>query len=480
MIVVFLLGILSDKFFVVFFSVPYAVSLLVVNPSATGVRRFVLFILETCAAFALVFLAERMLIEQVMDPVAFRPVARVASILTVASRSPGLAILLFAASIPAGLFVVRWLRWKINHSVAMPEAIARAWIFLSLLTICGLGAGILLWREDQVGYARYLVGMQIGGLILAAMILAQWLRSKGSLSLGVLACLTTLCMVSLSQSNPVNLDKPFLQRAKTADTLAACRENLHLKSGLAQYWLARKLSSMTNWDIQINQLEPAVPRPFFWGSNLQWYYYDMKSAQPSVTNFVIGNGFEQTDIVRYLGEPTYKANCDEFQILVYSDPDELRSKISNYLYLNAVAQQAMKHFPRSFRPDQVKYELSVVSHQIGSLDGGILDAVAPRDRAGFLFFGPYIHLDKGHYETSIEYSCAGNTSENIFDVVANQGKAQFAREDIRAGDLRCDGNRRTLTLTFDLKASADNIEFRGYYGGTGSLKIFEINLPHRL
>ena len=113
--------------------------------------------------------------------------------------------------------------------------------------------------------------------------------------------------------------------------------------------------------------------------------------------------------------------------------------------------------------------------QTGSVERQFRVAEEGRDKAGFLTFGPYVVLPSGDYTVAIDYSCSAPASRGVgtWDVYANSGARVIAQGAI----LGTNGQNGTITAPFRIRDhSHEAYEFRVYWSGSGTFKVFEVRL----
>ncbi len=477
------LAIFSDKLFVVFFAMPYCLGVLLASPNSFGIKRSLVFTSKFGISLIIAFYLDTLFTQQSIDPISFPFGERFDVIVDVFKNAPLASIVLFVVCLPAMYVGIRLL---LSLSRCDTSAISerKAQAFIVLMTGSGLSVGLLLWQTANPAYARYMVGMQLGGLLASCLLIVSWNRRLVAplILIGSVGLTATLVVGYLK---PSSILTPFTERKRITEGLNACRERLGLQAGYAQYWQARRISEMTGWHFQLNQFEPGSPVPFFWGSNLSWFYYRLLDGQPLISNFIIDDALPRSDIIRLYGVPSTEADCGGLRVLVYQDADELQRRVQATINNRYALEDLTKDFPPSFvltGPVLGAYSLSTFSRQIGTLDKNAITAMSPRDEEGFLMFGPYIRLPAGSYQIEIEYSCSTNLASNSFDITAELGSQVLKSVELKANDSRCDGLQQNLVLPFKLDKPTTKIEYRARFGGSGKLSIDKVSLamPHQV
>ncbi|TQX86913.1 MULTISPECIES: hypothetical protein [unclassified Rhizobium] len=471
------LAIFSDKLFIVFFAFPYFFCVLLATPNLEGVKRAFAFTVNVGLAFALVIYLDNLFTQQTIDPLSFPIKARLGVIIDLFKRTPIASIIMFSLSIPAFYVGIKLL-------LSLPKREAnfidqrRAQGFIVLMTGAGLSVGLLLWQTPNSAYSRYMVGMQMGGLLASALLISSW-RRRILISFLLWMAVSMAAIVVALNLRPESALGPFAERKRITDGLRECRERFGLQAGYAQYWQARKISVMTEWEFQINQFEPDFPVPFFWGNNLSWFYYRLASGQQLVSNFIIDDALPKSEIFRMYGVPSVQADCGGLHVLVYNDATELQRRVQKIITDRYALKDLTRNFPPDFSPVGWAlgvYQLAQVPRQTGELDQDSIVAKSPQDNAGFVMYGPYLKLPSGRYSVEYSYSCSNNASPNTFEITAELGSRALQRVQLQAYDPSCNGTLQHLALKFDLDKETANIEFRAFFGGSGTFELEEVRL----
>jgi hypothetical protein len=236
---------------------------------------------------------------------------------------------------------------------------------------------------------------------------------------------------------------------------------------------------MTNWKIQVNQFQGSVPVLAFWGNNFLWFYEDLDSGSPADVNFIIENGLRRKDIQRIYGAPSREGDCGDFHVLVYDDTMDLHDKALATLPASGWRSWLARHLPVHVKipglDDDLAINMGAMRSGTGTVAGGMASADGPLNPAGHLLYGPYITLPPGSFTLEIGFVCSANAT-NMFDVTTGTGRTVLAVDRLDPGDPRCDGMARTVSLPFVLSASVNDIEFRSFFGGNGSLRVTSMRL----
>jgi hypothetical protein len=465
----------SDRFFIVFFCLPYIAALLF---SRCTIRKLAIFITEMGIALGASDYISRFFIQQNIDPIEFKLYERISTIIKVIRHFGFLPWLWIICGIIAAIMLA-WHAFPLNKSaLRYPLNVRRARIFISAMTGFGFFASIILWRAPYIGYGRYMVGIEFGALISGAVILAENTPDKlGIRTNFTILTLLLVVIVSVFGSRINSPLQPFKDRQYIADSMLYCKKKYKIKSGYADYRIARQISMATGWRTQVNQFYPGQPRLFFWGNNFLWFYYDRISGKMSNANFIIDQSLKRKDIEQLYGEHKKEGDCGCFHVLLYDNDNKLRQNALGTLSLDWIFNKKIeKHFPSNLIHNlealhTANINLSTMSHQIGNIAGGVATAHETSDQKGCLLFGPYITLPMGSYDIELDFICAGNSLNNILDVTAQTGNEIIAKMNINSDGQSCNGQPKKIKLSFRLNKKKEGVEFRTYFGGVGMLKV---------
>jgi hypothetical protein len=62
------------------------------------------------------------------------------------------------------------------------------------------------------------------------------------------------------------------------------------------------------------------------------------------------------------------------------------------------------------------------------------------------------------------------------DVTALHGRQAIAKTQLEPHDPRCNGTPHEIELPFGLTSAAEEVEFRVFFGGTGTIEISRLRL----
>lgn len=480
--------IFSDRFFLIFFGGSYAIALILAGLPKLPWRTLGIFIAEMVAASVIAVLIFSFFVQQPHQTIDFNVIGRIAAVAQVILKFgvwPWLWLL-------AGAFAALILAWRAGPlrpaKVMLSASSRQPRIFVAALTGLGLVTGVMLWEHPHSGYQRYLVGLEFGALLSAAMLTADVLLSRLS-PRNAAVLLIFPVILATAAANPVSPLQPLTERREIVDAMNACRKRFHLETGYADYWVARRISMATAWQIQVNQFIPGNPRLFSWGSDLLWFYYDYLTGEPSRANFIIDTSLKRPDIEKLYGKPSHEGDCGPFHVLVYEDGVTLRKKALETLVGQVPMDRLAAYLPNDFANiidpfgrmaplNQKAIAFAYMFRQIGSIVDGAAIA-SSTDHAGYLLYGPYISLSAGSYAVEFTFVCTDNATANVFDATANAGRITLASLRLDPSDPRCDAKEQTITLPFVLNKRTDAIEFRTFFGGSGTLRVTGMTLTLR-
>ena len=464
--VVSFLLIFSDKLFIVYFTIPYFLALLFIKQDILVAFKFCV---SAGISACLAFLADKNLLQQPIDPLEFNPIQRISTLIEIFHAAPIPFLICSAIFISTAVMLLASLA-SYRPKIGLLDKHFQPIFFLGAMTLFSGGVGIMLWKSgNMLSYARYMVGFQLGGSLSVALV-GNWLVNSMGRRSNV--AVYTLCILALLTSlNKIDrLFKPLLDQRELSRQINQCKLAYRLDSGYANYWIARKFSMAVDYNIQVDQLEPTLPVPFFWGSNLLWYYFGLNSGVENAPNFIIEDGFSRSDIVVRYGEPSQEINCGGYHFLLFEDANKLQRNVLRLLDTKGLTEQNI--FPSGFVPRrklQGPFDLKMLGMQTGKIIGDYAVADQINDKPGYLLYGPYTRLAAGSYVLKIEFTCRGDGRENLFDVAGGGGNVSFGSVSLANQD--CDGSDKAIEIAFNLDQSNHNMEFRTYYGGKGSLAV---------
>jgi hypothetical protein len=105
--------------------------------------------------------------------------------------------------------------------------------------------------------------------------------------------------------------------------LASCLQNAGLRAGLADYWIARRISMASDLQLQIEQVSP-TGEAYYWNNDRFWFTHDIHdgSRRPQY-RFIVMDRLTTAQIVAAYGPPDHVMMCDSTAVWVYDDPRQL-------------------------------------------------------------------------------------------------------------------------------------------------------------
>lgn len=476
---------LSDQIYVIYYVIPgEMVILYACLRGLAPIRRCVALGFEQAVPAAVTVLAGRRIIELVVNLQPTPP-------LSVSSIPAGIvkmfdvipwqgAAFLLAIGIPlifsfawggALILLPKFAPWHVPNGTPGGSAtrLRLASLFLLSSMLLALISGAALF--DNFGATRYLMPVLSGPNIFVASFIASILPSvtrRYLLPVFVCAAASSYLYVAIS----LHRFQPLLMTPNEGliREFASCVHNNDLTGGLANYWLARKLTMLLDWKLPINQLSPAYPALFDWGSNLSWFSQAVNSPNRIVRpryNFIILDGFKKAEVSASFGPWDSVIECGGYEIAKYDSPDRLWNKVD--LNLTRLVGQ------RNAQPLNVGERVSIPMGDFYSLVGSYSDGsweaggnAGPS--AGFLIFGPYWPVNPGNYRITVSMTASGSVDDSWVDVIANAGKLVIANARLTSA-VTSSHQSLTTILAGKLETSCPDLEIRVFYAGKGMLRV---------
>ncbi len=199
------------------------------------------------------------------------------------------------------------------------------WLMFAATGAAGSLALTMLLYEDVWSY-RYALPMLWWAFALAAATMAEVSsRRRFTMSLGSAAVLVSCLMLvwpegtALAGGLSAAVSRmPRLFGGESA--LASCLRQTGLGAGLADYWVARKTSAETDWDLQIDPID-SVGEARVWGNNRSWFTHDIhdETRRPSY-RFIVMDRLTPALIAPVYGQPDRVTMCGSSTVWLYDDP----------------------------------------------------------------------------------------------------------------------------------------------------------------
>ena len=335
-----------------------------------------------------------------------------------------------------------------------------------------------LWSTDEPAYTRYGVMIQFAGPISSTyLLLLQPLRRATDARLSVpVFCAILVSAAATWQGTRDPFDMIAVQDRRGAE-LQACVAKNGLHSGYAGYWSARQLSSSTDWTVQVDQFAPSEPVPFFWGSDVAWFYNRLRGGGENHHDFVVMDGLPETQIVADYGRPDEITDCGTHRVAIYRGAERLENKVDHHLAFVLSIETVADHLPRRIlnRIDDGKLAFGVdgLSSLVGHREPGSI-TLSSEDGPGYGLFGPWIQLSAGTYRVAIAFTCSGDVTGTSFEVAAGDQHQRVIGWHFEDHPAVCNGEIQHATMSFDGPLSM--VEVRTYYGGQGELSVSDVTM----
>lgn len=369
------------------------------------------------------------------------------------------------------------------------NVISRSGIYAALRLLCGLVVLVLIVRKviqlcaDQAPQARFVGGL-VGGLGLCFLFLqitttvpdmnnplvsARYLTPALVLGLMVLFCsslqreswlqttlivgfgllLASNSMVRINPGSLINQGWKNPQREEMVDELKA----MGLRYGYASYWNAGALTVLGRNELKVRQvlIPKGLPLPMRHLSSDHWYEPEAWKGETFLllTDAEV-DAIDWGTLTRYVGQPVREAKVQGMRVFVFK----------NNLSVDLPGWSSRLRGPQRIWavPDGMKTV------------GRWLDAESAlqsrRGESGYLQFGPYSQLGRGHYRVTFDVSGKGDSTTQVVamvDVVAAGGTQVLGVAPVLAN------GQTQYTLDFTLKQPVQNLEMRVISNGTGDV-----------
>jgi hypothetical protein len=321
--------VLSDRFFIVYFIVPYVLVTVLTDRDPKRRESFKAIGAEAVAVLAGLALLST-LHTQKTDPIHFDLGFQLANIAEVMQHSSSALWLLHLMALTAGAVIVaRWLGAGRKEAPAGPAGPAPIVVYVAL---SGLAAGIatfLLWREAIDGQLKYAIPVDFLLVFLGALAAERLLRGQTlGPAVAVALALATGAFAWTRTADHDGLAEAGAANRALAAAFDGCAAQYGLKAGLADYWIARTITMATDWRVQVNQVQPHVPvSPFFWGNNALWFYLEARTGAPLAYNFVVTPPTGRAGVEDLYGTPSRYVTCGDHELAVYDDSAALTAKV---------------------------------------------------------------------------------------------------------------------------------------------------------
>lgn len=105
--------------------------------------------------------------------------------------------------------------------------------------------------------------------------------------------------------------------------------------------------------------------------------------------------------------------------------------------------------------------------------------IVSNGQEGFFMYGPYINLNSGNYQFTIDIELIKSKNDNIgyVDIVSNIGENQHFKQEISLDDFGTD-NKLIIDVPFELTENIENIELRAYSYEGSQIKINNVYIKN--
>lgn len=263
------------------------------------------------------------------------------------------------------------------------------------------------------------------------------------------------------------------------------KEKYSLNHGVANFWIAQPVTSMSKKEIRVNQVcDLTNLLPYYWQNSKEWFLKGVSYSGKPYYNFIIlsknnPEGVEQVIRKKY-GKETDSFECSDCssirKVLVYSYETNFDERLKHYWMndLNSI-------FYKKERSEWSFYATELQTNgEISSLlefNVGTLSTIANVTPIGLLTYGPYLKdLKKGQYEIILTYEIAKMKSSGSaisWDVVLNLNNV------VVQGDVgKNKSGIQTYSYKLNLKGPTDLFEFRIFLNNSEA-KVTLYNLKIR-
>ncbi len=208
-----------------------------------------------------------------------------------------------------------------------------------------VGAAALVYQD--LGSYRYLTPLVWWPVILSAALIAPWLTRVPAI---VVSAFVAIPLAVFATAAPLD-DRSTPSLMTYRDPLTTCllqlKTSAGLKTGIAGYWLARYVTALSDWQIQIDQVKDDGVA-YYWENDPRWYSRDFDDPRRDTPyNFIVvvvprdsvnpdGRATIMPDEARALyGVPDKILSCPvdvgaspsapHAEIWVYNDPRHIRT-----------------------------------------------------------------------------------------------------------------------------------------------------------
>lgn len=235
-----------------------------------------------------------------------------------AGEAPGMAALWVVVSLAAvGVLVARRGQW--TASLSERWGVYAVCLFGVLAVGSNVGAVVVTGLFGDATCLRYLplpLVFPFLGLAFAAGLVPRetWQRALGAGALGVVS----LALLVTFARKPWRTEGPFVSGFQ--EPISACldanRERYGLGWGVADYWNAKLVSLFSRSGLWVNQVA-GDGTTYPWINNVEWYL--ARRGERSDYTFVLTENLDTVGLRRRFGEPRAKFFCEHIEVYVYGE-----------------------------------------------------------------------------------------------------------------------------------------------------------------
>jgi hypothetical protein len=308
-------------------------------------------------------------------------------------------------------------------------------IIFTLTAVINFFAAISPW--DDISGCRYLMFFSYTPFLLFAHILPKSsstfriIFSKITIFIVAVGCVLSSVIYSIQH---YDFSKSLFQNEKNeASALNLCIKNLGLHRGFAKYWSARKYQFISYNQLQFAQIPPWHLSNnnllFYWGNNAFSFLQNTDDSSPF--DYILADNIDDMDkqtIFYRFGEPNQITHCGKKEIWIYRNP--------TMLYAGLIEGHNEPYMRFLYVNHYVKLPAIAFSSQTGQRSGFSREAFPSKDHPGFILYGNYMPLKKGHYRFDLHYSLLGIVNEShmkassVFEIVTNLGNLLLKRKSL--------------------------------------------------
>jgi hypothetical protein len=202
---------------------------------------------------------------------------------------------------------------------------AATWWYVTAITGM-LGSAIVagVLYADFSSY-RYLAPLLWWPVILAAVALARW---GDTFVFGGLAALA-LVLVGAGAAHELRGPALLSWHSPFEKCLLDGQRSGELKAGLSNYWYSRQTVASSEWSIHLDQINRNGSATW-WGNDRYWFVRDFESMDRLTEyNYILMKQLDEPAIRAHFGPPTRVVSCGEDPIWVYDDSAALTRRFRN-------------------------------------------------------------------------------------------------------------------------------------------------------